>query len=326
MTKPTTTGDILERLREIIETITVDSLESIDYKKNTEKAVQKIVALIEEEVSVNVKKVHEVYEYSVKNEQSTDKPEECYCDCHEGSDHIFPKGCCKCTEEKPLEEKCPSCKGRRTSGNQACLTCLGTGKKPLEEKCIMLDCELKKIVHSYTHPNCSYSDKNPPEQPLTCEKHSRILIGKKKCTDCEKEKCTHEMSGDMKSPVHCIKYGYIPQLKVKTSTDVKNAIYDCIGMKEAPEQPEGWEKEYDKKWNKKHHNTKRKSFIRSEVEKSYEKGYQDARDRYRFRENELIKKAKEEVINILENTAISCSGSCGAGCEIAVQNLIKKLI
>ena len=70
-------------------------------------------------------------------EQSTDKP--CTCGCHKNQ-AVFTKMIC-CDDPilnlnlKPTEEKCPSCKGRRTSGNQACLTCLGTGKKPLEEKC-----------------------------------------------------------------------------------------------------------------------------------------------------------------------------------------------
>ena len=198
------------------------------------------------------------------------------------------------------------------------------------------------------------SDK--PECNCVC--HKRLMMDESrvdrssKCKHCnplkvkDTEKCTCvgsmavTMRGEKPYCAECHKEKVIPLEQPQTDVLPKPKHRKLLGQdfidncnkiqqseqEKCPHNCNCWEKEYDKKWNKEHHNTKRKSFIRSEIEKSYEKGYQDARDRYRFRENELIKKAKEEVINILENTAISCSGSCGAGCEIAVQNLIKNLI
>ena len=131
--------------------------------------------------------------------------------------------------------------------------------------------------------------------------------------------------------VFCMKPDILKRKDKTTATDVKNAIYDCIGMKEpspqkccdkchdvdtehtypahtitefcrdsdcechqSPENENGWEEEFNKKWNKKNHNIKLKSFIKSPIASEKKRLLQEIEEK-RDKKNTLTLKPHDYI-------------------------------
>ena len=230
-TKPTTTGDIRESLTEIIRGVgdfylnfERNKMEARTVGLTSEEAVQKIVALIQEEKgraehkaqwfreeatrlqkeqSTDEDKMRRKFKATNWNctglhEQSTDKPVDNLM--NNEIDYCIRPGTrpnCTCKTCQPLEEKLSKCcsapmitRGDTETRGSTCWYECSRCHEPTDE----LYTEGGKKSPKADKDTDIDGDKE--EQPLTCYRHSRILIGKNKCIDCEWEEREHQIMID----------------------------------------------------------------------------------------------------------------------------------